>query len=53
MNLLSKTVLSGIPKLMMGSVRAEGAGKLRVGRDLTVCLWGRQNGPVDKFYVII
>lgn len=38
--MLSKTVLSGIPNLLMGSVRAEGAGKLRVGRDLTTCLWG-------------
>lgn len=32
MNVLSKTVLSGIPNLMMGSVRAEGAGKPRVGQ---------------------
>lgn len=30
--MLSKTVLSGIPRLRKGSVRAEGAGKPRVGQ---------------------
>lgn len=32
------SVLSGIPKLMMASVRAEGVSGLRVGRGLTMCL---------------